>query len=116
MKMKYIPGMRPTPMLMYYTDPNKEVYLGQIKDAQVELNLNTENLFTTEHHHYWNPGSYIIFDDNYQVISHVISHFPNFLYLLRTINKPLNFTFNKMEVEKFKKDLDSLIDELKIED
>mgnify|MGYP006999718125 CR=1 FL=1 len=113
MKFKYIPGIRPTPMLMFYNEPNLEVYEGQIKDAQSELNLNFKNLYKIDDHHYWNNGVYIIFNDKYEVISHVISHFPNLLYLLRAINKPLIFEFNDNEIKIFKEDLDKLCDELK---
>lgn len=87
MKFRYVPGLRPTPMLMYYVQPEKNVYNEMIKD---QSNIITIGQYSPNLNHIWNMNSYIIYDDEtLKISSVVINSFSNFIYLLRNMNKPL---------------------------
>lgn len=114
MKIKYIQGMRPTAMLAFYNEPNEECFQGQINSAKEELSLIYESNFQKEGEHFWNPGSYIIIEDNEIVGAHVISYFPHFLYLMRTLNRPLIIELSDDEWTTFEEDFNQLADEFKV--
>lgn len=101
MKFKYVPGMRPTPMLMYQKEVNINIF-------NEDWNSFKSGEFTTKLNHIWNMGSYIIYDDNLDVVSYRISNVHNFLWLLRVINKELTIIFK----EDFIKDNQDFIKEV----
>lgn len=84
-KLKYKPGTKPVPMLMYYKDVNQEVYneLSSSQDIKIK-----QNEFSTNYNHIWNIGAYIIYDDQ-KVTSCVCSEISNLIWLFRTISKPI---------------------------
>ena len=93
MKFKYIPGMRPTPMLMYQIEPNQEVF--QVMEDSFE-----KNNYIDEFNHMWNMGAYFIYNDDLEIISYRISNVHNFLWLLRALNKDITIEFNNDFIEK----------------
>lgn len=78
----YIPGIYPTPMLMYYQKQNQEVFDNE------EYNYSFGQ-YSKEHNHIWNIGAYIIYNDKNEIISYRIRSSEYFLWLLRVINKEL---------------------------
>ncbi|MGL5205434.1 MAG: hypothetical protein ACRC7B_00770 [Metamycoplasmataceae bacterium] len=105
MKLKYSPGIRPTPMLMYQNTPNKDVF------DEFENGFKMGN-YIENYHHIWNIGAYIIYNDDLEIISYRISHEYNFLWLLRVINKAIIVEFNDDFVQKNQKFLTDISDEL----
>ena len=86
MKIKYVPGTYPVPMLMFYKESNKSSF-EDIKNNESILKIGD---FTNGYSHIWNMGAYIIYDESsLEVKSLVISNFANFVWLLRTIAKEL---------------------------
>ncbi|MDK2819788.1 MAG: hypothetical protein KFW07_03050 [Mycoplasmataceae bacterium] len=105
MKFKYIPGMRPTPMLMYYqniekTSFNEQQHIYKMGD------------FTEDFHHIWNMGSYFIYNDRLEIIAYRISNEYNFLWLLRILNKPIIINFNDDFIENYQNFFNEVKDEL----
>ena len=101
MKIKYIPGMRPVPMLMYYTDPNQDFY----NDLCNSQELFVKYGFFSEHtNHLWNMSAYIIYDENLNVSSLVSNQIGHFVWLLRTLNKPLIFELNEQQINEIKQE------------
>lgn len=88
MKFKYIPGMRPTPMLMFQNHPNKDVF-------ENEKDVFKKGEFVNNFHHMWNIGAYLIYNDKLEVISYRISNPHNFIWLLRIINQELTIEFEE---------------------
>lgn len=101
LQFKYIPGIRPTPMLAIYDTPNFDVY-SNIKDLMMQSIkvTSSENNFTNNFKHFWNHGAYIIFDEvSLEIKAFLFSDFSNFIFLLRNINKELWFyVINAMEL------------------
>ncbi len=96
-KVKYIPGNRPTPMLMVYNEPNEQVYNANLKRMidTYKILINTKS-FNSSNKHYWNVGSYISFNEQTNEADLIaFEHFDTFIFLLRTINKPLYFFVKK---------------------
>ena len=93
MKFKYVPGMRPTPMLMYQTEPNQDVF-DLIEDSF------EKNGYFNEFNHMWNMGAYFIYNNDLEIISYRISNAHNFLWLLRALNKDIIIDFNDDFIEK----------------
>ncbi len=107
MKFKYIPGLRPTPMLMYYREPNKEIF------NEFNENNNFNLLFDNNNSHYWNHNAYLIMDDEKNILTHVVfNDFIYLVYLLRVINKEVIFEIDDDKYNLIKKDLDQLKDEI----
>lgn len=101
MKFKYMPGMRPTPMLMYQTVQNNDVFnenLNAFKQGEYINNLN----------HMWNIGSYIIYDNDLKVVSYRISDVNNLLWLLRALNKEVVIDFDEDLILVNKKFIENL--------
>lgn len=96
-KVKYIPGNRPTPMLMVYNEPNEQVYNANLKRMidTYKILINTKS-FNSSNKHYWNVGSYISFNEQTNEADLIaFEHFDTFIFLLRSINKPLYFFVKK---------------------
>lgn len=96
-KVKYIPGNRPTPMLMVYNEPNEQVYNTNIKRMidTYKILINNKS-FNSSNKHYWNVGSYISFNEQTNEADLIaFEHFDTFIFLLRAINKPLYFFVKK---------------------
>ena len=96
-KVKYIPGNRPTPMLMVYNEPNEQVYNTNIKRMidTYKILINNKS-FNSSNKHYWNVGSYISFNEQTNEADLIaFEHFDTFIFLLRSINKPLYFFVKK---------------------
>lgn len=93
MKFKYVPGMRPTPMLMYYKEVNEKVF--NEENLNEDSKIYKKGEFTQKFNHIWNMGSYFIYDDNQEIISYRITNNYNFLWLLRVINQEIIVEFNQ---------------------
>lgn len=96
-KVKYILGNRPTPMLMVYNEPNEQVYNANLKRMidTYKILINTKS-FNSSNKHYWNVGSYISFNEQTNEADLIaFEHFDTFIFLLRSINKPLYFFVKK---------------------
>lgn len=96
-KVKYIPGNRPTPMLMVYNEPNEQVYNANLKRMidTYKILINNKS-FNSSNKHYWNVGSYISFNEQTNEADLIaFEHFDTFIFLLRAINKPLYFFVKK---------------------
>lgn len=89
----YIPGIYPTPMLMYYQKPNKDFFVSDEYKYSFGEYIEGEN-------HIWNIGAYIIYNDKNEIIGYKIQSPEYFLWLLRVINKELIMVFD----EKFVKE------------
>ena len=102
MKFKYIPGLRPVPMLAYYNEPNIKLF----DDLNIGFNLN----FNNNNKHYWNHNAYLIIDETNNLITHAIfNNFSYLIFLLRVINKDVIFEINNDMYESIKNDIDELI-------
>lgn len=102
-KYVYIPGLRPTPMLAYYTDIKEEIYNEEYKNSYGD--------FTIEKNHMWNIGAYLIFDkETNKIISYKFNDVFHFIWLLRILNLPLEIKFNENFIKNnqdfFKNNLD----------
>lgn len=106
MKFKYIPGTRPTPMLMYYNEPNIGVF-----NVEENVVFKSGN-YTNKENHIWNIGAYIIYNNKLEILSYRISNPHNFIWLLRIINKEITIDFNDDFVQENKKFLDEISEEL----
>ncbi|MGL4251999.1 MAG: hypothetical protein ACRDCH_00945 [Metamycoplasmataceae bacterium] len=105
MKLKYIPGLRPTPMLMYQNIPNNDVF------QAFESTFKKGN-YTEDQNHIWNIGSYIIYNDHLEITAYRISNEYNFLWLLRVINKEIILELQDDFVKEHQKFLLEVSDEL----
>lgn len=104
---KYIPGLRPTPMLAYYTEQNKEHFDNLIEES----NFLVKREFITEGRHYWNMNSYVIITTNI-VVSLAFVDFSTLLFLLRVINEEIFINLNDDEYLKVKDEINKLGGEL----
>ena len=112
----YIPGMRPTPLLMYETYPNNKVYDQMVLDMieVYKTNMNAR-IFNYSKTHMWNIGAYLSYDeDTNEIILFAFSDFSNMIYLLRQINKPLKITISKENYKFIIDPLKDLVDEIKV--
>lgn len=106
MKIRYIPGVRPTPMLMYYVQPEEKVYNEMLNDGAT---LFKKGSYTTKMNHIWNMNAYIIYNnETFNIESVVINNFSNFVYLLRNMNKPLYIELNDKEYNILKTDIEDI--------
>ncbi|MGL5205118.1 MAG: hypothetical protein ACRC63_02615 [Metamycoplasmataceae bacterium] len=105
MKLKYLPGMRPTPLLMYQNTPNENVFNEYGKSFIKGDYINKEN-------HIWNIGAYIIYNNNLEILSYRIANPYNFIWLLRVINKEILVEFNDDFVKENQKFLEEVNGEL----
>lgn len=113
-KLVYIPGTRPVPLLMYEQTPDEFEYVRTYSEMLKTLRLNiVRKKFTANGNHLWNMGSYFSYNTKTNEIDLLaFSNFANFLWLLRVANKPLFFYLRKEDYLKLKEDLDELKDEL----
>lgn len=114
MKLKYITGLRPTPMLMYYVKPEKTVFDEMFSSDDVMIK---KGKFVEKYNHIWNMGAYIIYDENtLEIISFIITNFSNFIYLLRTVNKPLIINIDEESYNIISTDVNNIFkDEFEME-
>lgn len=105
MKFKYIPGTRPTPMLMYYKNVEKSSF-------DEEQHIYKMGNFVENFNHIWNMGSYIIYNDELELIAYRISNEYNFLWLLRILNKSIIIDFKPDFIESYQKFFSELEGEL----
>ncbi len=106
MKIRYLPGDYPVPMLAVGTKPNEEEYKAIVHEP--DFLIRSEDLFTKEHKHFYNMNAYIIFDEKeLKVVSYRMTSFAHFVYLLRTISKPLMFEITDDEYFLIKNDLEN---------
>lgn len=111
MKIKYIPGLRPVPMLMYYTEKNKNVY----DELANEMKISNITKFEDNGIHYWNMNAYLILDEqNNKIDSMVFSMFIYAIYLLRVINKEIIIELPDDYYELIKDDLSALKGEIEV--
>ena len=84
-------------MLMVYNEPNEQVYNTNIKRMidTYKILINNRS-FNSSNKHYWNVGSYISFNEQTNEADLIaFEHFDTFIFLLRSINKPLYFFVKK---------------------
>ncbi|KFB07498.1 sugar phosphate isomerase family [Malacoplasma iowae] len=96
-KVKYIPGNRPTPMLMLYNEPNEQVYSANVKRMidTYKILINNKS-FNSSNKHFWNIGSYVSFNEQTNEVDLIaFEHFDTLIFLLRAINRPLYFFVKK---------------------
>ncbi|MGL6124913.1 MAG: hypothetical protein ACRC1F_00275 [Metamycoplasmataceae bacterium] len=105
MKLKYVPGMRPTPMLMYQNTPNFDSF-------NEDENRYKKGNYTPKENHMWNMGSYLIYNENLEIISYRIANPYNFLWLLRVINKEITVEFDDIFIKENEKFLIETSEEL----
>ncbi|MGL4617003.1 MAG: hypothetical protein ACRCUM_02085 [Mycoplasmoidaceae bacterium] len=111
-KIKYIPGIRPMPMIALYNEKNMKVF-NQIKknsNANEKITFNQE--YVDDCNHIWNHGSYIIYNDNLNVMAFVYEQLPTLFYALRSINKELIFEIDTISENEIKKELGDWINEV----
>ncbi|MGL5591532.1 MAG: hypothetical protein ACRDCF_02225 [Mycoplasmoidaceae bacterium] len=111
-KIKYIPGMRPVPMLALYNEKNMKVFDEIKKNSNADRKLSFNQEYVDEHNHTWNHGSYIIYDDNLEVIAFTYEQLPTLFYILRSINKELIFEIDAIDENEIKKELGDWINEV----
>lgn len=113
MQFRYIPGIRPTPMLAIYDTPNFDVFanIRNLMNQEIKV-VNYESDFIDNFKHFWNHGAYIIFDESsLEIKSLVFSDFSNFIFLLRSINKALWFYVKESMRLIFEKESKIFMDE-----
>lgn len=94
-KFSYIPGIRPTPMIMVWHEKNKSFFKDLQKEMLISFDVGWKPIWTDNYMHLWNDGAYIIYNpDNYEIITFVYRSEDRLLFLLRYINKPLFFLFS----------------------
>ena len=102
-KYKYIVSPRPTPMLAYYQEQNKQIW-----EEKYEHEFGK---YSSDNHlkHWWNIGSYLIVDEEkLQVVAYKYNEISHLIWLLRIISKELIIHLDENEIgdligEEFKK-------------
>lgn len=110
---KYKPALRPCPMLMYYDEPNNEVFESLKQDMQNSLGFVSKDKFNPNKSHMWNHGAYLIYDKESLLIESIIfSDFALLIYLLRTLNKEMWYLIEDLNLKKaFNENLSIFLDE-----
>ncbi len=106
MKIRYLPGDYPVPMLAIGTKPNEEEFKAIAKEE--EFLFRSEDIFYHEYQHAYNMNAYIIYDEkNLEIVSYRITSFPHFVYLLRSLGKPFMFEITSSEYILIKEELET---------
>lgn len=115
-KLVYVPGSRPTPLLRLDNTPNEFEYVKIYAEMVKNLKLNIpKKRFTFNDNHIWNVGAYFSYNKKTNEIDLLaFSDFYKFIYLLRHLNRPLYFYLKKEDYLILKNDLKDLNDEFKI--
>ena len=115
-KLIYLPGTRPVPLLMLEQKPDEFEYIRIYTEMVKGLKLNIpRKKFDLNSNHIWNMGAYFTYSDKTNEIDLLaFSDLYNFLYLLRYLNKSLFFYLKKEDYLVLKKDLNQIEDEIKI--
>ncbi|MGL4647347.1 MAG: hypothetical protein ACRCVI_01320 [Mycoplasmoidaceae bacterium] len=111
-KLKYLPGIRPTPMLVVFNDHNLQAF-EDIKNECLSP-LDFKRTFINDFHHLWNPNAYLIYNDQNEILAFVYTNIAYLFYLLRSLNKPLMLEINANDLEALKKEFQDWIEELEI--
>lgn len=106
MKLRYKTGLKPVPMLMYFTEVNEQAFNEMLNSPQIKI---SKNAFSKDHNHIWNMGSYIIYNDQ-EVVSVVCEQISHMIWLFRTINKPIVFEVDENQLNLIKEDLKEYFD------
>lgn len=110
MRIRYLPGDYPVPMLAVEYKPNEEVYQAFLKDE--EFLFRSEDLFTKSYNHIFNMNAYIIYDEQELLIKcYRMTSFPHFVYLLRTLGKALEFNITSDQYALIKQELENYFDQ-----
>lgn len=116
-KVTYVPGMRPVPLLMVNDNPDNKVYedivLEMIKKHKSNIGA---KLFNNSNKHLWNMGSYISYNELTNEIDLLaFSEFSNLIYILRYVNKELFCYISKTNFEVFQKEMQGFESEFLIQ-
>ncbi|MGL5640065.1 MAG: hypothetical protein ACRDCD_00165 [Mycoplasmoidaceae bacterium] len=111
-KIKYIPGFRPVPMLALYNEKNIKVFNEIKKNSNINRKISFNQEYVNKYNHYWNHGSYIIYDDSLNVIALVYEQLPTLFYILRSINKELIFEIDAINENEIINELGDWINEV----
>lgn len=117
LKVTYVPGDRPVPLLMIYNEPNMKVYESTILDMirVYRSNMNSR-IFNQKNNHYWNMGAYISHNETTNEIELcAFGNFSNLVFLLRSLNKPVYFYLSKINYELIKDEFDKFSGEFDFE-
>lgn len=116
LRLEYVPGDRPTPMLMLYEKPDYFEYETIFKDTKKEYGLSLPiKKFNTSNHHIFNIGAYFSFNEkNNEIDLLAFRDFDKLVYLFRHLNKPLYFYLKKKDYLKIKPLIKELNGELKV--
>ncbi|MDE5553013.1 MAG: hypothetical protein K2I67_00515, partial [Malacoplasma sp.] len=115
-KLIYLPGTRPVPLLMLEQKPDEFEYIRIYTEMVKYLKLSIpRKKFDLNSNHIWNMGAYFTYSSKTNEIDLLaFSDLYNFVYLLRYLNKPLFFYLKKEDYLFLKEDLNQIQDEIKI--
>lgn len=104
-KISYVPGVRPVPLLMVNDTPENKVYEETVLEMIKKYKSNIgAKLFNESNKHLWNMGSYISYNELTNEIDLLaFSEFSNLIYLLRYVNKELFYYISKNNFKNFEK-------------
>ncbi len=106
MKIRYLPGDYPVPMLAIGTKPNETEFKAIVKEP--EFLFRSEDIFFKEYKHAYNMNAYIIYDEKeLKIISYRTTSFPHFVYILRSLGKPFVFEISSDEYALIKQELEN---------
>lgn len=90
-KLSYIPGFRPTPLLMVWYDVNKKFYDDLVQEMEQNLFIKfTNSAFDEQVNHIWNDSCYMVYNpDSLSIRALAFSSIEKLIYLLRHVNKNL---------------------------
>lgn len=115
MKLRYIPGDYPTPMLMINYEPNEAAYNAFLQEE--DFLFKSADLFSKKDKHAYNMNAYIIYDDkDYHIKSLRINSFPYLVYIFRSMGKPFEFELTTSEFAIIKEDFEFFEHEFEIVD
>lgn len=116
-KITYIPGERPVPLLMVNDNPDNKIY-EEILLEMIEKHKSNigAKLFNESNKHLWNMGSYISYNESTNEIDLLaFSEFSNLIYILRYVNKELFYYVNKKNLNIFEKAMEGFESEFSIQ-
>lgn len=115
--LEYVPGIRPTPLLMVWHDKNSNFYYELLKNMHKNFDLKLNLEFDENNEHVWNDGCYIVYDKAANKIkSLAFESEDRFLFLLRFINKPITLEIDSInDYHIFKNLFKTISDEIKVD-
>lgn len=110
---KYKLGIRPIPRIAMFNTKNDEIFSEISSYMKNFFSINSLQQLDTQHIHMWNPGAYLVYDDETLRITNIaFSDFSNLIFLFRYINKELWCELEDCMIEIFKLESNNFVDEL----